>query len=210
MRHKKYDFRTAFIDLLINVLTGMVFLFMITSLLIQPKVKDQEQGVKKDAQYIIQIAWPNDLNCDVDLWVQDPANRIVSYQAKDVGIMHLERDDQGWVNDVTALITTPNNAQLPNNETWVLRGKMSGRFSVNIHLYSCIFDTNPAPLGAEVSIPVSIELLKLNPSISKVVTETHTLNRVWEEFTMFNFVLDGNNNVVSITNEQVDLVKEKR
>jgi hypothetical protein len=210
MRHKKYDFRTAFIDLLINVLTGMVFLFMITTLMITAKVKNEDEGVKKDAQYIIQISWPNDLNCDVDIWVRDPENRVVSYQAKDVGVMHIERDDQGWVNDLMVLFKLQPNQQLNNSETWVLRGKLAGKFTVNIHLYSCAIDDKAVPMGQPIDVPVTMELTKLNPDLRKILTKTITLKKIWEEVTAFNFVLDGKNDVVDVTEDQVDLVKEKQ
>jgi hypothetical protein len=210
MRHKKYDFRTAFIDLLINVLTGMVFLFMITTLMITAKVKNEDVGVKKDAQYIIQVAWPNDLNCDVDIWVRDPENRVVSYQAKDVGVMHIERDDQGWVNDLMVIFKLQPNQQLNNSETWVLRGKLAGKFTVNIHLYSCAIDDKAVPMGQPIDVPVTLELTKLNPDLKKVLTKTITLKKVWEEVTAFNFILDGKNDVIDVTEDQVDLVREKK
>lgn len=210
MRHKKYDFRTAFIDLLINVLTGMVFLFMITTLLITTKVKDEDAGIKKDAQYIISMSWPNNINCDVDIWVRDPNNRVVSYQAKDVGVMHIERDDQGWVNDLMTYLKLQPSQQLNNSETWVLRGKMAGKFTVNIHLYSCAVNDKAVPLGQSFEVPVTLELTKLNPNLKKVLTKTITIKKVWEEITAFNFVLDGKNDIVTITDEQVDLVKERK
>lgn len=210
MKHKKYDFRTAFIDLLINVLTGIVFLFMITTLLIQNKTKE-DPGVKKDAQYVINISWNSDINCDVDLWVQDPRNRVVSYQSKDVGVMNLERDDQGWTNDVVIMQNNDQTIQqLDNSETWVLRGKMAGKFTVNLHLYSCTIEGRPLQLGEVIDIPVKVELVRLNPDLKKKVEGTYTLHQVWEEITIFNFVLDGNNEVVDMTYEQVDLVKEKQ
>jgi hypothetical protein len=210
MRHKKYDFRTAFIDLLINVLTGMVFLFMITTLLITTKVKDEDAGIKKDAQYIISMSWPNNINCDVDIWVRDPNNSVVSYQAKDVGVMHIERDDQGWVNDLMTYLKLEPSQQLNNNETWVLRGKMAGKFTVNIHLYSCAVNDKAVPIGQPMEVPVTLELTKLNPNIKKVLSRTITLKKVWEEVTAFNFALDGKNDIIAITDEQVDLVKEKK
>ena len=210
MRHKKYDFRTAFIDLLINVLTGMVFLFMITTLLITTKVKDEDAGIKKDAQYIITMSWPNNINCDVDIWVRDPNKRVVSYQVKDVGVMHIERDDQGWVNDLMTYLKLEPSQQLNNSETWVLRGKLAGRFTVNIHLYSCAVNDKAVPMGQPMEVPVTLELTKLNPTIKKVLSRTITLKKVWEEVTAFNFVLDGKNDIIAITEEQVDLVKERK
>lgn len=210
MRHKKYDFRTAFIDLLINVLTGMVFLFMITTLMIQTKVKDEDKGVKKDAQYIIQLTWPSEINCDVDIWVRDPNKSVVSYQVKDVGLMHIERDDQGWTNDNVIIRNGQEVQQLENSETWVLRGKLAGKFTVNLHLYSCKMGDTQLKLGQSVEVPVKVEFIKLNPDLRKVIEGTYTLHKVWEEMTIFNFVLDNKNNIAGITNEQIDLVREKQ
>lgn len=182
---------------------------MITTLMIQTKVKEEEKGVKKDAQYVIQLTWPNDINCDVDIWVRDPERRVTSYQAKDVGVMHIERDDQGWTNDNVVIRNGQQVQQLENSETWVLRGKMSGKFNVNLHLYSCTIGDVKLGLGQPVTVPVKVELVKLNPSLKKVIENTYTLNRVWEEITIFNFVLDNDNSIVDISTEQVDLVKEK-
>jgi len=47
MSHRKFDFRTAYIDLLINLLTGTVVLFILTTLLIAPISKNTE-GIKKN------------------------------------------------------------------------------------------------------------------------------------------------------------------
>jgi hypothetical protein len=182
---------------------------MITTLMIQAKVKPEDEGVKKDAQYIIQMTWPNDMNCDVDIWVRDPNNRVVSYQVKDVGIMHIERDDQGWANDFMSYLKLQPAQQLSNSETWVLRGKLAGKFTVNVHLYSCAIDEKAVPLGQKFEVPVTIELTKINPNLKKVLTKTVTLNRIWEEITAFNFVLDGTNDVTVITEEQVNLVKAR-
>jgi hypothetical protein len=43
-----------------------------------------------------------------------------------------------------------------------------------------------------------------------VLTKTVTIKEVWEEVTAFNFVLDGKNDIVTITDEQTDLVKERK
>ena len=183
---------------------------MITTLLITTKVKDEDAGIKKDAQYIISMSWPNNINCDVDIWVRDPNNSVVSYQVKDVGVMHIERDDQGWVNDLMTYLKLEPSQQLNNSETWVLRGKMAGKFTVNIHLYSCAVNDKAVPMGQPMEVPVTLELTKLNPNIKKVLSRTITLKKVWEEVTAFNFALDGKNDIIAITDEQVDLVKGKK
>jgi hypothetical protein len=142
--------------------------------------------------------------------VRDPQNRVVSYQAKDVGVMHIERDDQGWVNDVMAFLNLAPSQQLNNSETWVLRGKLAGKFTVNVHLYSCAIDEKAVPLDQPIDVPVTLKLTKLNPDLKKVLSKIVTLKKVWQEITAFNFVLDGKNDVTTITEEQVDLVREKK
>lgn len=209
MRHKQFDFRTAYIDLLLNVLTGIIFLFLLTTMMIQSK--KQDEGIKKDAQYVIVAEWPENVDCDVDLWVQDPNGNAVWFNRKDFDIMHLERDDLGFRNDVVKdqagnIVAEVNK----NSETWVLRGIMPGEFYVSVHLYSCRFNKLnfiPMPLGSRVDLPVKVELVKLNPNYSVLATEKVTLNKIWDETTPFNFTLDANGALVSIDKTQHRLVR---
>lgn len=211
MKHKQFDFRTAYIDLLLNVLTGIIFLFLLTTLMIQSKTQDE--GIKKDAQFTIVAEWSPDLDCDVDLWVQDPAGNAVWFNRKDMGIMHLERDDMGTKNDVLKDKAGNVVGEVKNNsETWVLRGKMAGEFYVTVHLYSCRYDKLnflPMPVGAPVNVPVKIELVKLNPSYKILLTEEVVLRKVWEEQTAFNFTLDADGNLEASDRTQHRLVRAR-
>lgn len=209
MRHKQFDFRTAYIDLLLNVLTGIIFLFLLTTMMIQSK--KQDEGIKKDAQYVIVAEWPADVDCDVDLWVQDPNGDAVWFNRKDFGIMHIERDDLGFRNDIVKdragnIVAEVNK----NSETWVLRGVMPGEFYVSVHLYSCRFNKLsfvPMPLGFTVDLPVKVELVKLNPNYKVLATESVTLRKIWDETTPFNFTLDADGSLVSIDRTQHRLVR---
>lgn len=203
MKNKKYDFRTAYIDLLINVLTGMVFLFMISTLLIQINQK-VEDGVKKDAQYIVVMTWPTDIDCDVDMWVRAPDKTIVNFMVKDMPIMHLERDDLGWKND------TPGSA---NEEIWTLRGKLSGEYTVNIHLYSCRSNNIPMPVGTHLTftLPVTVKLIQINPTVVDLLKKTIILDKIWQEKTAFNFTLKSDNSFdPNINLEYHNLVKIRK
>jgi hypothetical protein len=209
MKHKQFDFRTAYIDLLLNVLTGIIFLFLLTTLMIQSKKEDE--GIKKDAQYVIVAEWPADMDCDVDLWVQDPSGEAVWFNRRDFGIMHIERDDLGFRNDFVKdadgnIISEVNK----NSETWVLRGVMPGEFYATVHLYSCRLSKLSfiaLPLGTPVNVPVKVELVKLNPNYTVVTSEVVELRKIWQEQTAFNFTLDASGNVVSTDRTQHRLVK---
>ena len=93
-KHSRFD---PFTDLLFNILLAFTFLFFIIILFINPITKFGNINMK--AEYIITVDWKDSLPDDIDLWVKDPNGEIVSYLKKDAGRLHLERDDQGIVND---------------------------------------------------------------------------------------------------------------
>ena len=135
MSHRKFDFRTAYIDLLINLLTGTVVLFILTTLLIAPITKNTE-GIKKNADYVITLEWPNELDCDVDLWVRDPQNNIVSYRFMESGLMYFERDDMGKRRSVYEVDGKEMVIDPDNKEFITLRGTFPGEYVVNLHVIS--------------------------------------------------------------------------
>lgn len=208
MKHKKFDFRTAYIDVLLNVLTGIIFLFILTTLMIQPQ-KKQDEGMKKNAQYVMNVEWESNTDCDVDVWVQDPQNNIVYFQQRDKGVMHLERDDLGFRNDIVSVVPGNTINVIENRETWVLRGIIPGIYTVNLHLYGCRVDGIAVLLNQDFVVPVTVELFRINPKYTLVTKKEITMNKIWEEATVMNFQLDADGNVIGITNNYKQLVKSK-
>jgi len=206
MRHKKFDFRTAYIDLLLNVLTGIIFLFVLTTFMIQPKKADE--GPKRHAEFLITAEWNENVDCDVDLWVQDPLDNIVWFQAKDVGLMHLERDSLGFHNNV---IKDESGSVLyriaENRETVVLRGVVPGEYTVNVHLYGCKVSFEKMGIGQQVNVDVKVTLMKLNPNLTNSNMVSIHLARIWDEATAFNFVLSEKGEVMSISSNFKNLVR---
>ena len=80
-----------FTDLLFNARLGFTFLFMVAFLLVNPVSKLGKVNLK--AEYIITLTWPAAQPDDMDLWVRDPLGEVVSYLQRDVGWLHLDRDD---------------------------------------------------------------------------------------------------------------------
>lgn len=209
MKHKKFDFRTAYIDLLLNVLTGIIFLFVLTTLLIQAPKKAEEAGIKKNAEFIITATWDGAQDCDVDMWVRDPLGNVVSFQQFSTGLMNIERDDLGFSGDYFydsqgKLILKASE----NKEIWTLRGKQEGKFVLNLHLYSCRIETTRVPIFQKINVPVEIELVKLNPSYQIIAKETIILTHVWDEQTVFIFNIEGN--IVKFDRGYIKLVKDKK
>ena len=125
MRRKTRIRTEPFTDLLFNTLLGFTFLFFITVLFINPISKIGNVNMK--AEYIVTVDWKDSLPDDVDIWVQDPNGETVSYLKKDAGWLHLDRDDQGIINDVVTIdgeeIIYP-----INREVVTLRGIIPGEY----------------------------------------------------------------------------------
>lgn len=206
MKNRKFDFRTAYIDLLINLLTGTVVLFILTTLLIAPITKNTE-GIKKNADYVLTLEWPNEIDCDIDLWVRDPLNNIVSYRFPEAGLMYFERDDMGKRRSVYELDGKEVVIDPDNKEFVTLRGTFKGEYVVNLHVYSCINKvTNLAlPQGYLVDIPVIIEIIRINPSFIVAKHIEMKMDSVWQEKTAIRFVMDDKKNIIRFKNDYVSI-----
>ena len=206
MSHRKFDFRTAYIDLLINLLTGTVVLFILTTLLIAPITKNTE-GIKKNADYVITLEWPEGIDCDVDLWVRDPQNNIVSYRFMESGLMYFERDDMGKRRSVYEIDGKEVVIDPDNKEFITLRGTFPGEYIVNLHVYSCI---NPSTSFAmkenePTEIPVIVEVVRINPNFIVVKHIEMKMDKVWQEKTAIRFVMDNKKNIIRFKNDFVSV-----
>ncbi len=210
MKHRAFDFRTAFIDLLLNFMVSLVFIFVLSTLLMNP-AKKQDEGIKKNAQMLIQVDWDQSTDCDVDIWVRDPYKNVVYFNQRDKGLMHIERDDLGFQNDILDIakefVTGKKTENKDNQEIWVLRGNIEGEFTFNIHLYGCKYESNSRSLGYVVNLPVQVKIIKLNPDYRTVYEETLTFERIWQEITVLNFTLDSNGEIVETNKTQRGLIK---
>ena len=96
-KSKSYNSNTSFLDILFNTLVGFVLLFIIAFLLISPVKKKKE--IEQKAEYVITITWPGDMSDDVDSWLEDPTGKVMYFRKREAGLMHLDRDDLGSLND---------------------------------------------------------------------------------------------------------------
>jgi len=208
--HKKFDFRTAYIDLLINLLTGTVVLFILTTLLIAPITKNNE-GIKKNADYIITLEWPEAVDCDVDLWVRDPLNNIVSYKIPESGLMYFERDDMGKRRSVYDINGEEVVIDPDNKEYITLRGTFPGEYVVNLHLYSCLSSENNLglPVDEPIEVPLVVEVIRINPNLVVEKTIHMKMDFVWQEKTAIRFVMDDQKNIIRTMSDFVSVRGER-
>lgn len=222
--NRKFDFRTAFIDVLLNVLTSMIFIFVLTTLVMQLK-KVTDEGPLRKAEYIASITWDDNVDCDVDLWIRDPDGVLVSYTNKNQNMMNLERDDLGFVNDfftisqdvLSNLVAGKPVPPMPgkdqfNEETLVFRGIMRGDYVMNVHLYSCRVIRNnmviPVKPKQPFALKIHLKIMKINP-YKVVFTKDVEFSYVWEELNLTQFTVDESKNIVLFEDTPVKLIKPK-
>ena len=178
-KKRQYHSNTSFLDLLFNTLVGFVMLFIIAFLLITPIKKKKE--IEQKAEYVITVVWPNEHTDDVDTWLEDPTEKLMSFRNKEIGLLHLDRDDLGHLNDTQIVPGIGKINYLHNREITTIRGVMPGAYVLNIHMYR---KDGPEP------VPVTVTLEKLNPTVKLVYTVTVILSQKWEEKTIIRFTLD--------------------
>ena len=185
-RHSRFD---PFTDLLFNILLAFTFLFFITILFINPITKFGNINMK--AEYIITVDWNNNLPDDIDLWVKDPNGEIVSYLKKDAGWLHLDRDDQGIIND-KVIIDGKDVVYPVNREVVTLRGIIPGIYTVNLYMYD---NKSLKPVNAKITIE------KVNPTLKLVFFDNVLMETKDVELTVLKFRLDSSGNFSSILSE---------
>ena len=182
---RSYHSNLAFLDLLFNSLLCFAALFVISFLLINPKQKSKTVEVK--AEFLIVVEWPETLNDDVDVYVEDPAGNLVFFMRREEGLMHLDRDDLGESNDT---LETPSGIVRygENREIVTIRGTVPGEYVVNVHMYN---------RKTEQTVPVTVEITKINP-FATVLLDTVELEWEGHEKTVCRFKVDSDGAVENL------------
>ena len=195
----RFKSNIGFTDLLFNLVIGFVYLFMIAFILINPVAKTAD--VPKKADWLIVIEWDHKFNDDIDLWVQDPSGKKVSFTRRENGLMHLERDDLGHSSDMIVYPdsngTKPITKNLPiNKEVVTLRGTIPGEYIVMAHVYSRNFAVHPDG-GDTKDYPgwLKFSLVQVNPYV-EVDIEVLEYQHRGQQFTLLNFTLDEDGSFV--------------
>jgi len=187
---------TPFIDLLFNLLLGFAFLFIISFLMIQPILKKAE--VHTQAEYIVTVTWPLNNKDDVDTWLEDPLGNIVYFKNKEAGLVHLDRDDLGDMNDVIVLADGTTVKYPYNQEILTIRGFVGGEWTLNLHMYS---KREKTPTTARVTVD------KLNPTLKTIIAKDIILEERGDEITVARFEMGSSGDILSINDMPKGLIQ---
>jgi len=175
-----------FTDLLFNALLGFTFLFLVAIMFMNPEAKSGIIDPK--AEYIITITWEDNSPDDVDIWVEDPEGQILWFRTPEAGLLHLDRDDRGLVNDTITI--GGEEVQNPlNQEVVTLRGVVKGEYIVNLHYYASETGT---------PVDVNVRLVKVNPKLEVVYYGTVNLEKRGDEKTAVRFKIGGDGDVYGL------------
>lgn len=183
-----------FTDLLFNALLGFTFLFLIAIMFMNPVAK--KGIIDPKAEYIITIAWPDNSPDDVDTWVEDPNGNLIWFRNREAGLVHLDRDDRGQVNDT--INVNGEEIQNPlNQEVITIRGVVPGEYIVNVHYYAT---------ETGLPLPVTVKVSKVNPALEIVYYGDTLLEKKGDEKTAVRFVIDKSGKVSQISHINKSLV----
>jgi hypothetical protein len=176
------DAGIVFRDLITLALCGFVVCVVLIMPHINPPVTKTAQDTDPPGNVIVEVRWPDELDSDVDLWVEAPGDVPVGYSNKGGLIFNLLRDDLGKRADATGM----------NYEVSYSRGIMAGEYTVNLHLYRNTAGVFPIPVTVVTSIKKSAK-----ESARQLLASHIELVREGEELTVYRFKLSEQGDLVS-------------
>jgi hypothetical protein len=175
-----------FVDLLFNALLGFVLLFFLAIVFLSPTEEDAK--IDLDAQYVVIVTWPDNSPDDIDTWVEDPEGNVAWFRNKSAGLVHLDRDDRGMMND-TLEVDGQTVVNPLNQEVAAIRGVVPGEYVVNLHYYES---------ESREPVEVTVRVARVNPVYEIVYYGKVTLSRKGDERTAVRFTLAGDGSVTNV------------
>ena len=166
---------TVFRDVITLALCG----FVAVVILLLPHLNPKQEAKAAVASTVpgnvmIEARWADELDSDIDLWVQAPGDVPVGYSNKSGVIFNLLRDDLGRNADPTQL----------NYEVTYSRGVPPGEYAVNLHMYRNKSKVSP------VKVTVVTSVKKPNSESAKqILTSSIDLMAENQETTVYRFKL---------------------
>lgn len=182
----------------IDLLTVLFVLFVVVSALLLAVNKSVTEGnIVSKSEFIVELSWSSNSNSDIDLFVKNPKGDIAFFSNKDIGMMTLDRDNLGVVNN-DIIGPTGEKISDPNRiEVTSIRAFMEGVHTVNVLAYT---------LRPVEPTTVKVRVTKLNP-YKLIVEKEVTLSKTGEMATIVSFFVSKDGKVSNIdTNTSVKMI----
>ncbi len=169
------DSGTVFRDVIMLALAGFVAVVILMLPHLNPPGAKQSEDSEPPGNVIVEIRWPDEIDADVDLWVEAPGDVPVGYSNKGGLVFNLLRDDLGKRADATGM----------NYEVSYSRGIPPGEYAVNVHLYRNAAKVYPIPVTIVTSVKRNAQ-----ESAKQLLASKVELTREGQELTVYRFRLD--------------------
>ena len=146
------------------------------------KKVEKNKKVDAKAEFIITMEWADKSDDDVDMYLEDPVGNLSFFKAREVGLMHLDRDDLGSKNDRIQLADGTTYEVKENRETLTIRGIIPGEYTLNAHMYLRKDQGNKTK--------IIIKMVKINPTVKVIMIKEIELSKSGDETTAFRFILN--------------------
>lgn len=164
---------TVFRDVIMLTLLGFVAIVVLLLPHLNPPIKTVEAATPP-GNVIVEVLWPDEIDTDVDLWVEAPGDKPVGYSNLGGLVFDMLRDDRGHYRDISGA----------NYEVAYSRGAPKGEYTINVHLYSNAERVLPVPVKVIVSVRTD------NKKIRRIASRDVSLGFLGEEITVLRFSLD--------------------
>jgi hypothetical protein len=183
---------TVFRDVIMLALAGFVAMVILLLPHLNPPGETAAKAADPPGNVIVEVRWPDELDSDVDLWVEAPGDVPVGYSNKGGAIFNLLRDDLGHKRDATEI----------NYEVSYSRGIPPGEYTVNLHLYRNAGGVLPVPVTVVTSVKQ-----ETNERPRQLLSSKIELDREGMEVTVYRFQLTERGTLVpgSVHSLQRDL-----
>ncbi len=175
------DTGTVFRDTIMLALAGFVALVILMLPYLNPKQTKTAENTEPPGNVIVEVRWPDELDTDIDLWVQAPGDVPVGYSNKGGVVFNLLRDDLGRRADATKM----------NYEVTYSRGLPPGEYVVNLHLYRNMSHKSPIRVTVVASVKKSAQ-----ESARQLVASEFDLLREGQELTVLRLRLNERGDLV--------------
>lgn len=174
-RKQQGNFR---VDVLFSLLFAVIGVLAIIIHFINDPGEEQKTNPETQGALSVELYWPDNMDCDIDLWVQSPADeRAIGYSNKGGVVFNLLRDDLGLYPDLSNR----------NMEIAYSRGLPDGEYTINAHLFSV------KNITCKLPIPISLVVgLTKNNLYSQLFRVNYEMKSPTEERTLANFVVYEN------------------
>lgn len=172
-------------------LSNVLFFFFVSLFALALLIIGDDSKAKVDttSKLLIHMTWSDNSPNDIDLWLKNPADHIVSFRNKSADYASLDQDNTG---SAEGMVTDASGNVVSNplrDEVIYIRQTMPGTYVVNVHFY-VQYSTQPVE-------PVTVTLTSVEPVYRVVSTRKLVLHDQHEEQTAFRFTVDDRGYITS-------------